>query len=264
MLLHRAFTLIELLVVVAIIAVLAGILLPAINLVRASAQTAQCASNMRQIGLAFQTYAAEQDGYIPYAQIASPERDNLGMPYWGVWFGVMTTIMSDINGSAVFHCPANWSTAAPRARGVSGYDPSEFVGNQWFSTNYAMNSKLTRTEHGADAGRPMAPFATEWQYRIDPPRATETPLIAEISGTWDGNVPTACATFGPACENNPVATEPRVKFLLGNYGSVRATHRRKANHLFFDNHVALLDPALICPAHQGNVNCRVQAVGTGP
>ena len=99
--------------------------------------------------------------------------------------------------------------------------------------------------------------------RIDPPRPTETPLIVEISGTWDENVPTACATFGSVCENGPIVTEPRVKSALGNYGSVRATHQRKANHLFFDNHVALLDPTQICPAHQGNVNCRVQAVGSG-
>lgn len=63
------------------------------------------------------------------------DRNALGLPYWGVWFGVMTTTMSDINGSPVFHCPANWSTAALRARGVSGYDPNELVGNKWFSTN---------------------------------------------------------------------------------------------------------------------------------
>ena len=261
---RSAFTLIELLVVISIIAILAAILLPAINLVRASAQTAQCASNMRQIGLAFQTYAAENEGYIPYAQYVQADRDALDLSYWGVWYGVMTSTMTDINASPVFHCPANWSTSALRARGISGSDPNEAIGNQWFGANYAMNSRLTRTEGGNGSPAPMAPFATEWQYRIDPPRATETPLIAEISGTWDGNVPTACATFGPVCENNPVATEPRVKFLLGNYGSVRATHRLKANQLYFDNHVSLISPATTCSAHQGNVNCRVQAVGTGP
>lgn len=67
--LSRAFSLIESLVVVSIIAILAAILLPAISMVRASAQTAQCASNMRQIGLAFHTYATEQEGFIPYAQL---------------------------------------------------------------------------------------------------------------------------------------------------------------------------------------------------
>ena len=66
---RNGFTLIELLLVVAIIAILAAMLLPALSRAREAARRASCANNMKQMALAFFMYADEHEGRLPHRQV---------------------------------------------------------------------------------------------------------------------------------------------------------------------------------------------------
>ena len=68
----RAFTLVELLVVMAIIAILAALLLPALATAKANSKRIACVSNLRQIGVAVRTYSIDYGGLIPYGPKAPP------------------------------------------------------------------------------------------------------------------------------------------------------------------------------------------------
>jgi prepilin-type N-terminal cleavage/methylation domain-containing protein len=125
----RAFTLIELLVVIAIIAILAALLLPALNKAKIKAQGAYCINNKKQLMVAFKLYTDDHNGiFFPMTyngndgwirgwldfNSSNPDnwnRDTLLDPSRAV-LGPYT------KNPGIYQCPADWSTVNPPALGV--------------------------------------------------------------------------------------------------------------------------------------------------
>jgi prepilin-type N-terminal cleavage/methylation domain-containing protein len=110
----RAFTLIELLVVIAIMALLIGILLPALTHARSSGRAVVCASNQRQLITAFSLYTDDHRGYaMPHLQTAGVTRtywygqENIATQSLDHTRGTLTPYLPAAPGDrSVFECPA--------------------------------------------------------------------------------------------------------------------------------------------------------------
>jgi prepilin-type N-terminal cleavage/methylation domain-containing protein len=137
----QAFTLVELLVVITIIAVLAGLLLPAFTVARTNANKISSMSNLRQLASGVFNYAAQNSGEIPPAGEATPSwASSTGPTYATAWYNSVPR-MAGGQGLADFSTnPAAFYTTQNLTFVRAAKYPSNMAGNPLFAVS--MNSKL--------------------------------------------------------------------------------------------------------------------------
>jgi prepilin-type N-terminal cleavage/methylation domain-containing protein len=145
---RSGFTLIELLIVIAIIAILIGLLLPAVQKVRESASRAESTNNLKQLGLACRNF---HTSYHCFPTNGSTSSSGTPSPTTAASFNVFYQILPFLEENALYQNPAVASATHPviikpflePGRGRKGY-----LANGRPTTDYAFNALVIRTNAG--------------------------------------------------------------------------------------------------------------------
>ena len=213
----RSFTLIELLITIAILAILVGVLLPALNSARDKARSVSCVNNLKTIGTGLMQYVLENDSWLPPSTLLEPGTwafvllgpntetfPNNPEKHWSTWqkrkgryFGIET-----------YRCPS-----------MSGTYLMDGTGSWWnYNPHYGINDKMGRSYlesnklEGAKNPSSKLYIAETWARNSD-----GSSILDKGFYRWD-----------PTILNN------------AQFGNVAARHGRACNTLKLDGSVAAI------------------------
>jgi prepilin-type N-terminal cleavage/methylation domain-containing protein/prepilin-type processing-associated H-X9-DG protein len=273
---RKAFTLLELLVVIAILGLLLGLLLPAVQKVRAAAARSQCANNLKQVGLACQSYH-DADGSLPPGYVAAgPWSDGARdtTPGWG-WAAFLLPYLEQDNlhrqldfTRPVQQAPAVGTVVKTYLCPADSYPPAAFPVPDSFGDPVARAAPCSYAACvGGDESDTVGPTGMGVFYRNSRTRLTDitdgtsnTLAVGErawsnANGVWAGAIPDGVTRRGPLnpCPGAGAAFYPAATLVLahghlnnatsdadGGLDDFSSRHGGGSNFVFADGHVAFV------------------------